>query len=90
MDELLRILGLEAAQHVYPQRLSLGMSRRAAIARAFAVEPDLLLMDEPFVSLDPPTRAGYVSCCWKSGGYAPIRCCSSPTTCGKPLAWRIA
>ncbi|BBL72273.1 ABC transporter ATP-binding protein [Methylogaea oryzae] len=55
VDELLRILGLEAAQHVYPQRLSLGMSRRAAIARAFAVEPDLLLMDEPFVSLDPPT-----------------------------------
>lgn len=55
VDELLRILGLEQAQQVYPQRLSLGMSRRAAIARAFAIEPDLLLMDEPFVSLDPPT-----------------------------------
>lgn len=55
VDELLRILGLEEAQRVYPQRLSLGMSRRAAIARAFAIEPDLLLMDEPFVSLDPPT-----------------------------------
>lgn len=55
LDELLRILGLESAQSVYPQRLSLGMSRRAAIARAFAIQPDLLLMDEPFVSLDPPT-----------------------------------
>lgn len=55
IDELLRILDLEKAQQVYPQRLSLGMSRRAAIARAFAVEADLLLMDEPFVSLDPPT-----------------------------------
>lgn len=55
VDALLHILGLEAVQQVYPQRLSLGMSRRAAIARAFAIEPDLLLMDEPFVSLDPPT-----------------------------------
>lgn len=55
IDELLRILGLEQAQSVYPQRLSIGMSRRAAIARAFAIQPDLLLMDEPFVSLDPPT-----------------------------------
>lgn len=55
VEALLRILGLEAAQHVYPQRLSIGMSRRAAIARAFAIEPDLLLMDEPFVSLDLPS-----------------------------------
>lgn len=55
VDELLRLLGLEGEQQVYPQRLSLGMSRRVAIARAFAIKPDLLLMDEPFVSLDPPT-----------------------------------
>jgi NitT/TauT family transport system ATP-binding protein len=55
IDALLAALGLEQAQPVYPQRLSLGMSRRVAIARAFAVEPDLLLMDEPFVSLDSPT-----------------------------------
>ncbi len=55
VDGLLSILGLDHVQDVYPQRLSLGMSRRVAIARAFAIEPDLLLMDEPFVSLDPPT-----------------------------------
>ncbi len=55
IDPLLETLDLVAAQHVYPERLSLGMSRRAALARAFAINPDLLLMDEPFVSLDAPT-----------------------------------
>lgn len=55
IDHLLDILGLTHAQHQFPERLSLGMSRRAALARAFAVRPALLLMDEPFVSLDAPT-----------------------------------
>ncbi|NYZ14481.1 ATP-binding cassette domain-containing protein [Azospirillum sp. RWY-5-1] len=51
----LREVGMEEHGAAYPQRLSVGMSRRVALARAFAVEPDLLLMDEPFVSLDEPT-----------------------------------
>jgi ABC-type nitrate/sulfonate/bicarbonate transport system ATPase subunit len=55
IDPLLETMQLTRAQHVYPERLSLGMSRRIAIIRAFAVDPDLLLMDEPFVSLDAPT-----------------------------------
>ncbi len=55
VTELLEITGLTRFQHTYPQRLSLGMSRRVALARAFAIEPDLLLMDEPFVSLDAAT-----------------------------------
>ncbi len=53
VDDLLRTLGLWQFRDAYPQQISLGMARRAAIARAFAIEPDLVLMDEPFVSLDP-------------------------------------
>ena len=55
IDELLEVMQLTQAQHVYPERLSLGMSRRVSIIRAFAVDPEVLLMDEPFVSLDTPT-----------------------------------
>jgi len=55
VDFLLETMQLTRFQHVYPERLSLGMSRRVAIIRAFAIDPELLLMDEPFVSLDPPT-----------------------------------
>lgn len=52
---LLESMGLAAEKESYPEHLSLGMSRRVSIIRAFATDPDLLLMDEPFVSLDPPT-----------------------------------
>jgi NitT/TauT family transport system ATP-binding protein len=52
LDALLAGIGLADAADVYPTRLSGGMARRAALARAFAVAPDLLLMDEPFLSLD--------------------------------------
>ena len=54
-EALLRLVGLEEHRDQYPERLSLGMSRRVALIRAFAVNPDLLLMDEPLVSLDAPT-----------------------------------
>ncbi len=53
VDDLLRTLGLWQFRDAFPQQISLGMARRAAIARAFAIEPDLVLLDEPFVSLDP-------------------------------------
>ena len=49
---LLDDVGLADAADTYPTQLSGGMARRAALARAFAIRPDLLLLDEPFVSLD--------------------------------------
>lgn len=48
-------VGLAEAATTYASRLSLGMARRVALARAFVVEPDLLLLDEPFASLDRAT-----------------------------------
>lgn len=58
IGEMLDAVGLRDAASQYPERLSLGMQRRAALARGFITEPDILLMDEPFVSLDDPTAQG--------------------------------
>ncbi|ODR98177.1 ABC transporter ATP-binding protein [Methyloceanibacter superfactus] len=55
LDRLARSVGLTEMLPRYPQELSLGLARRVALARAFATKPDLLLLDEPFVSLDEKT-----------------------------------
>lgn len=55
IPEMLSRVGLSEAANAYPERISLGMQRRAALARGFILEPTILLMDEPFVSLDDPT-----------------------------------
>ena len=54
LKALMNALGIAAHRKHFPGELSLGLARRVALARAYAVKPALLLLDEPFVSLDAP------------------------------------
>ena len=68
VEAWLRRLGLEQVRDKYPGQISGGQRQRTAIARTLALRPDILLMDEPFSSLDAPTRESLQNLCmelWK-------------------------
>ena len=57
LDLLFNELGLAEHRDFFPNELSLGLARRVGLARAFAVQPSVLILDEPFVSLDEQTAS---------------------------------
>ncbi|MDG9926821.1 MULTISPECIES: ATP-binding cassette domain-containing protein [unclassified Pseudomonas] len=76
--EWLARVGLGEQARAWPNQLSGGMAQRVALARALAVEPDLLLLDEPFSALDPALRKTLCELCrdWLDTSGAALLCVS--------------
>ncbi len=75
LDEVLRSVGLSDFAHYHPARLSGGMKQRCALGRALMAEPEILFLDEPFGSLDAPSRGelqGLLLSLWKKKGFSMI------------------
>jgi len=66
VDYLLGEMGLAQAKHLYPSQLSGGMRQRVSLVRTLAVQPEIMLLDEPFSALDYQTKLQLEDLVWKT------------------------
>lgn len=90
LDAILPLVGLADTAELYPNQVSASMVQRIAVARAFAVEPDLLMMDEPYGQLDIKLRFYLEDELSSCGRPSDRRSFSSPTTSKRRSTWRSA
>jgi ABC-type nitrate/sulfonate/bicarbonate transport system ATPase subunit len=79
VEQMLPVFGLQGFSDYYPYQLSGGMRQRAAMLRTILIESDLMLLDEPFASLDALTRENLQDWLLGSGSISDAQYSSSPT-----------